>query len=90
MLTTLGLCRLVCCATVPRSVVQVAEAEKARERERRQLARAQKSAAAAAEHEMRVARALERAAAPMFKKTGKPVMARSRPPQKKVRVWFQR
>jgi hypothetical protein len=65
--------------------LQVAEAEKARERERRQLARAQKAAAATAEHELRVARALERAAAPGFKKTGKPVMARSRPPQKKVR-----
>jgi hypothetical protein len=38
------------------------------------------------EHEARVARALERAAAPVFKKTGKPVMARSAPPNRKVKV----
>jgi hypothetical protein len=67
---------------------QVAEAEKVRERERRQFAWEQKAAAAEAEHELRVARALERASAPVFRKTGKPVMARSRPPQKKVR-WQQ-
>jgi hypothetical protein len=66
-------------------VLQVSEAEKGRERERRQVAREDKLAAARAEHELRVARALERAAAPVFKKTGKPVMFRSRPPQRKVR-----
>ncbi|WIA23525.1 hypothetical protein OEZ85_000262 [Tetradesmus obliquus] len=65
---------------------QVSEAEKGRERERRQVAREDKLAAARAEHETRVARALERAAAPVFKKTGKPVMYRSRPPQRKVVV----
>ena len=34
--------------------------------------------------ESRVKRALERAAAPVFKKTGKPVMSRSQPPRKKT------
>ena len=34
--------------------------------------------------ESRVKRALERAAAPVFKKTGKPVMFRSQPPRKKA------
>ena len=34
--------------------------------------------------ESRVKRALERAAAPVFKKTGKPVMFRSQPPRKKT------
>jgi hypothetical protein len=41
---------------------QVTDAERARERERRHLARAKKAAAAQAEHELRVTRALERAA----------------------------
>jgi hypothetical protein len=65
-------------------LLQVSEAEKGRERERRQVAREDKLAAARAEHELRVARALERAAAPVFKKSGKPIMFRSRPPQRKV------
>ncbi|KAK9843417.1 hypothetical protein WJX81_001291 [Elliptochloris bilobata] len=56
----------------------VAAVERARERERRQVARAGKLAAQREEHEARVRRALERAAAPVFKKVGKPVMARSR------------
>lgn len=43
-----------------------------------QVTRAAKLAAQREEHEARVRRALERAAAPVFKKTGKPVMARSR------------
>ena len=34
--------------------------------------------------ESRVKRALERAAAPVFKKTGKPVMFRSQPPRRKT------
>ena len=42
------------------------------------MTRAAKLAAQRDEHEARVRRALERAAAPVFKKTGKPVMARSR------------
>lgn len=42
------------------------------------MAREGKLAAQREEHEARVRRALERAAAPVFKKTGKPVMARSR------------
>jgi len=45
---------------------------------RSQVARTGKLAAQKREHEARVRRALERAAAPVFKKTGKPVMARSR------------
>lgn len=35
------------------------------------------------EHEARVQRALERAAAPVFRKTGKPLMLRSQPPKRK-------
>lgn len=68
------------------AVQQVADAEKLRERERRQAAREDKLAEAKAEHELRVQRALERAAAPVFKKTGKPVMYRSSPPKRKVGV----
>ncbi len=60
--------------------------EKAREKERRRIARDEKLAAAAREHEARMARALERASAPVFKKQGKPVMARSAPPKKRVEV----
>eukprot|EP00775_Hariotina_reticulata_P009162 gene9162-9328_t len=72
---------LAAVGTLPAEVV--ADAEKGRERERRQVAREEKLAAAQAEHELRVQRALERAAAPIFKKTGKPVMFRSQPPQRK-------
>jgi hypothetical protein len=60
--------------------------EKAREKERRRVARDVKLAAATREHEARMARALERASAPVFKKQGKPVMTRSAPPKKKVEV----
>lgn len=60
--------------------------EKSREKERRRIARDEKLAAAQREHEARMARALERASAPVFKKQGKPVMARSAPPKKKVEV----
>ena len=43
-------------------------------------------AAAQREHEARMARALERASAPVFKKQGKPAMVRSQPLKKKVEV----
>eukprot|EP00199_Chlamydomonas_sp_CCMP681_P000248 CAMPEP_0119104450 /NCGR_PEP_ID=MMETSP1180-20130426/2658_1 /TAXON_ID=3052 ORGANISM="Chlamydomonas cf sp, Strain CCMP681" /NCGR_SAMPLE_ID=MMETSP1180 /ASSEMBLY_ACC=CAM_ASM_000741 /LENGTH=553 /DNA_ID=CAMNT_0007089215 /DNA_START=31 /DNA_END=1692 /DNA_ORIENTATION=- len=58
--------------------------EKGREKERRRIARDEKLSAAQREHEARMARALERASAPVFKKLGKPVMTRSAPPKKRV------
>lgn len=60
--------------------------EKAREKERRKIARDEKLSQAHHEHEVRMQRALERASAPVFKKAGKPVMARSQPPKKKAVV----
>ena len=57
--------------------------EKAREKERRRVARDEKLLAQKQEHESRMQRALERASAPVFKRTGKPVMARSQPLKKK-------
>ena len=57
--------------------------EKAREKERRRVARDEKLLAQRLEHESRMSRALERASAPVFKRTGKPVMARSQPLKKK-------
>lgn len=44
----------------------------------RQVARQAQVAVKKGEHEARVRRALERAAAPVFKKSGKPAMPRSR------------
>lgn len=57
--------------------------EKAREKERRRVARDEKLLAQKHEHEFRMQRALERASAPVFKRTGKPVMTRSQPLKKK-------
>lgn len=51
-----------------------------------QVARDEKLSAQQREHEARMARALERAAAPVFKKAGKPVMFRSQPLRKKAVV----
>ncbi|KAK9824216.1 hypothetical protein WJX72_008592 [[Myrmecia] bisecta] len=68
----------------------VEAAEKAREKERRSVAREDKILQQKSEHEARVKRALERAAAPVFKKTGKPVMFRSQPLRKKVVVEVDR
>ncbi len=48
-----------------------------------QIARDEKMSLQQQEHEARMQRALERASAPMFKKAGKPVMARSTPMKKK-------
>lgn len=58
--------------------------EKGREKERRKVARDDKLQTQQKEHEARMARALERASAPVFKKQGKPVMYRSQPPKKRV------
>lgn len=60
--------------TMPMEYVEAAE--KAREKDRRQCAREEKVELQQKEHEARVKRALERAAAPVFKKTGKPQMFR--------------
>ncbi|GAX84003.1 hypothetical protein CEUSTIGMA_g11428.t1 [Chlamydomonas eustigma] len=57
--------------------------EKAREKERRRIARDEKLSQQQLEHESRMQRALERASAPVFKRAGKPVMARSQPLKKK-------
>ncbi|KAJ3254335.1 Coiled-coil domain-containing protein 38 [Boothiomyces macroporosus] len=62
---------------------KVEEAEKMKDKERRQRLREEKLEAQRALQEERVQRALERARAPVKKKTGKPVVFRSAPPQKK-------
>ena len=61
----------------------VADLEKQKEKERRRLAREEKMRQQKLEHEVRFQRALERARAPAHKKTGKPVMFRSRLVKKK-------
>lgn len=61
----------------------VESTEKAREKERRTAAREQKIAANKREQEARLRRALERAQAPIHKKTGKMLMPRSQPIRKK-------
>ncbi|KAI8909603.1 hypothetical protein EDD86DRAFT_205831 [Gorgonomyces haynaldii] len=62
---------------------KVEQAEKLKDKERRQRLREEKLEAQRALQEERVQRALERARAPVKKKTGKPVVFRSAPPQKK-------
>ncbi|KAJ3417141.1 Coiled-coil domain-containing protein 38 [Chytridiales sp. JEL 0842] len=62
---------------------KVEQAEKMKDKERRQRLREEKMEAQRALQEERVQRALERARAPVKKKTGKPVVFRSAPPQKK-------
>lgn len=64
----------------------VADLEKEKEKERRRLAREQKALEQKREQEIRFQRSLERARAPAHKKTGKPVMFRSRQEQKTVAV----
>ncbi|KAI9343742.1 hypothetical protein DFJ73DRAFT_506734 [Zopfochytrium polystomum] len=64
-------------------VEKVEQAEKAKDKERRQNLREEKLEAERAKQEERVQRALERARAPVKKKTGKAVVFRSAPPQKK-------
>ena len=61
----------------------VADLEKQKEKERRRLAREEKLRQQKVDHEIRFQRALERARAPAHKKTGKPVMFRSRLVKKK-------
>jgi hypothetical protein len=55
----------------------VVKAEKSREKQRRQRAREEKMEAQRVAQDERLKRALERARAPVKKKTGKPVMFRS-------------
>ncbi|KAI9206345.1 uncharacterized protein BJ171DRAFT_440430 [Polychytrium aggregatum] len=62
---------------------KVEQAEKMKDKERRQRLREEKMDAQRILQEERVQRALERARAPVKKKTGKPVVFRSAPPQKK-------
>ncbi|KAL7747265.1 hypothetical protein RI367_007318 [Sorochytrium milnesiophthora] len=62
---------------------KVEKAERMKDKERRQRAREEKLDAQRAMQEERIQRALERARAPVKKKTGKPVVFRSAPPQKK-------
>lgn len=62
---------------------KVEQAEKMKDKERRQRLREEKMDAQRHIQEERVQRALERARAPVRKKTGKPVVFRSAPPQKK-------
>ena len=66
---------------MPKDFVEAAE--KAKEKERRQRAREEKIEQQKREQERRVRRALERAQAPVHKKTGKPLMFRSAPTRKK-------
>lgn len=61
-------------SSIPTEYVE--SVEKAREKDRRQQAREEKIESQQREHEARVKRALERASAPVFKKSGKPVMFR--------------
>ncbi|QDZ25580.1 hypothetical protein A3770_18p80980 [Chloropicon primus] len=68
--------------TMPTEFVE--QAEKAKEKERRQRAREEKLEQQKREQERRVQRSLERAQAPVMKKTGKPVMFRSHVVKKKV------
>ncbi|CAL8467313.1 g6850 [Coccomyxa elongata] len=60
----------------------VRAAERAQEQDRRRVAREEKARKEEAENEVRIKKALERAAAPPFKKQGKPLMHRSTPPQR--------
>ncbi|TPX60736.1 hypothetical protein PhCBS80983_g01648 [Powellomyces hirtus] len=64
---------------------KVEQAEKMKDKERRQRLREEKMEAQRLLQEERVQRALERARAPVIKKTGKPIAFRSAPPQKKKR-----
>ncbi|KAI9220489.1 hypothetical protein BC828DRAFT_383406 [Blastocladiella britannica] len=62
---------------------KVEKAERIKDKERRQRLREEKMDAQRVQQEERIQRALERARAPVKKKTGKPVVFRSAPPQKK-------
>lgn len=64
---------------------KVEQAEKIKDKERRHRIREEKMDAQRLLQEERVQRALERAKAPVKKKTGKPVVFRSAPPQRKVK-----
>ncbi|KAI9189645.1 hypothetical protein H9P43_001078 [Blastocladiella emersonii ATCC 22665] len=62
---------------------KVEKAERLKDKERRQRMREEKMDVQRIQQEERIQRALERARAPVKKKTGKPVVFRSAPPQKK-------
>lgn len=64
---------------------KVEQAEKIKDKERRQRIREEKMEAQRILQEERVQRALERAKAPVKRKTGKPVVFRSAPPQRKIK-----
>ena len=64
---------------------KVEQAEKMKDKERRHRIREEKMDAQRILQEERVQRALERAKAPVKKKTGKPLVFRSAPPQRKKR-----
>ncbi|TPX35034.1 hypothetical protein SmJEL517_g02425 [Synchytrium microbalum] len=68
---------------------KVEQAEKIKEKERRQRLREEKMEAQRALQEERVQKALERAQAPVQKKTAKQVMFRSAPPQRKKKRELQ-
>ncbi|KIY99393.1 Coiled-coil domain-containing protein 37 [Monoraphidium neglectum] len=85
MLTSMEVRLQECLAQVePMPAEWVADVERSREKERRQVAREEKLRTQTEDHEARVQRALERAAAPVFKKTGKPPMPRSALPKRRV------
>lgn len=69
--------------TLPQDLV--ANMERQKEQERRRVAREEKMKQQKNEQEQRIQRALERARAPAHKKTGKPVMFRSRLVKPKLR-----
>jgi hypothetical protein len=64
---------------------KVEQAEKVKDKERRQRIREEKMEAQRLLQEERVRKALERAKAPVKKKTGKPIVFRSALPQRKVK-----
>ena len=65
---------------------EVEAAEKQKEKERRQRVRELKAEQAQAAQEERIQRSIRRAQQPVVKRTGKPVMFRSQPPQRKKKV----
>eukprot|EP00210_Caulerpa_lentillifera_P004448 g4245.t1 len=68
-------------SVMPKDLID--RSERAREKERRKISREEKQAQQKREHEARIKRALQRAEAPAFKKTGRPEMFRSIIPRRK-------
>ena len=67
--------------TMPR--VEVEAAEKLKEKERRSRVREGKQSEAAQAQEDRIQRSIRRSQEPVVRRTGKPIMFRSQPPQRK-------